>query len=351
MESTKSRIYYLEVLRVIACLSVIMIHTCTTFVEHDFNSSNFWIANILDGLARIAVPVFVMISGALLLDENYQYNTEKLIKHITRMILFFVFWSLIYCVIYKIIWPIFSGGIHNEFIKIIGTFIKGHYHLWYIYLLIGLYLILPLLRLWVKKDNKKYIEYFIILALIFTFLIPQIISIGSNYSNLFEHINEIIENINLKYVGGYTAYFLLGWYLNNFEIKRKNIVYYLGIISLIITIFGTYILSISLGKSVRMYGNLMLNIFFQALCIFVFIKDKIEKNSFKESKVISLISKNSLGIYAMHVMIVKLTYEVLNSIKLDIALISIPITFVTAFIVSFIVTSIFRKLPVLKKVV
>jgi len=69
----------------------------------------------------------------------------------------------------------------------------GHYHLWFIYLIIGLYFIIPLLRLWVTDDNKKYVEYFIGLSIVFAFIIPQITSIGMYYSSLFVYINDILE--------------------------------------------------------------------------------------------------------------------------------------------------------------
>ena len=65
-EKTKKRIYYFDVLRVIACLAVIMIHTSGTYVLRNFRTFNFWVRNLFDSLSRIAVPLFVMISGALL---------------------------------------------------------------------------------------------------------------------------------------------------------------------------------------------------------------------------------------------------------------------------------------------
>ena len=79
---TKNRIYYLDILRVIACLFVILIHSSAQYVIENVGSLNFWTGNIIDGLSRVAVPIFVMISGALLLDKNYNYTEKKLIKHI-----------------------------------------------------------------------------------------------------------------------------------------------------------------------------------------------------------------------------------------------------------------------------
>ncbi len=244
-----------------------------------------------------------------------------------------------------------GGSDSPSIVEIIDSLIRGHYHLWYVYLIIGFYLILPLLRLWVKKENKKYIEYYIILALLFTFLIPQIINVGSIYFSIFESFDEVIKNLNLQYIGGYTVYFILGWYLNNFKIKREKIVYSLGFISIILSIFGTYILSIKSGEATQMFGNLTVNVFFQALCIYIFIKDKVEKNKIKTNKAILLISKNSLGIYAIHVMIATIAYLVIKKISFDVAIINIPIVFVITLIISFIITIILNKIPLLRRVV
>ena len=347
---TKSnRIVYMDVLRVIACFSVIMIHSSARYVVKDIGSFNFWVGNIFDGLARIGVPLFIMISGALMLDKNYQFSTQKIIKHIIRMIVFFVFWSALYC-IFNIVGSIIIEHESIDITKIIVSLIKGHYHLWFVYLIIGLYLIVPLLRLWVNDTNKKYVEYFIILSIIFTYIIPQIISIGSNYSNLFEHINDIIERkLSLKYVGGFTTYFILGWYINNYELNNKRIIYILGLFGVLITIMGTYILSNTTGKALQMYGNLYINVLFQTVAVFVIIKDKFK--NMHTNNIINSISKYSLGIYAIHALIVTIMYRIIEKVNIDFALINIPVVFIVSVVFSYLISFILSKIPVLKKVV
>ena len=306
----------------------------------------------MDGLSRIGVPLFIMISGALMLDKNYELSLEKLLKHITRMMIFFIFWSAIYCIIYNIIGQILIKHESIDIIKIVGSFIRGHYHLWFVYLIIGLYLIVPLLRLWVNDNNKKYIEYFIILSIIFSYIIPQIINIGSYYNSLFEYLNDMLEkNLQLKYVGGYTSYFILGWYIHNYNIKNKKIIYLLGFIGLLISILGTYILSASTGGAIQMYENLSINILFQSIAMFMMIKDRFIHLQNKSNQIINSISKCSLGIYAVHAFIISIMYEILEKINFDFALMNIPIVFIVSFLVSYLVSFILSKIPVLKKIV
>ena len=329
-----------------------MIHSSANYVVKDIGSINFWVGNILDSLSRIGVPLFLMISGALMLDKNYKCSTQKLIKHIKKMIIFFIFWSEIYCIVSNII--ISTVINHQPFNKVdfIVHFIQGHYHLWFIYLIIGLYLIVPLLRLWVKNENKKSIEYFLILSIIFTYIIQPIINIGMNFSDIFKTIYTIIENqLCLKYIGGYTSYFILGYYIHNYDIKHKRTVYILGIFGLIITIFGTYIISNSTQKAIQMYDNLSLNVLLQSTAIFLFIRTKFINDKNHQNIFIDTISKNSLGIYAMHVLIINLTYTILQKIGLESAIINIPIVFIASFTLSFLVTYILSKIPILKKIV
>ena len=347
-----NRIYYLDILRVMACLAVIMIHTSMTYVIKDIGSVNFWLGNIFDSLARIGVPLFVMISGTLMLNEKYECKKTKLIGHIKKMIVFFIFWSAIYCIVFNIIGQIISKNEKIQVFNVIISFVQGYYHLWFIYLIIGLYLIVPLLRLWVKEKNKKYVEYFITLSIIFTYIIPQIINIGSNYNNVFEQLNDIIERkLCLRYVGRFTTYFILGWYINNYDIKKQKSVYALGILGLIISIVGTYILSTTTGRTIQMYENLSLNVLLQSVAVFLFVKTKWKNIQYKDNKFIKLVSKNSLGIYAIHVLVINIMYRILYRIGLDIAIINIPIVFIVSFIISFIISFIFSKIPILKKIV
>lgn len=264
------------------------------------------------------------------------------------MIIFFIFWSCFYCTIFKIIIPLIKNENING-IVIAATLVSG-YHLWFVYLIIGLYLIVPLLRLWVNKNNKKYIEYFIVLSMIFTYTLPQIIGIAVNFSGLFWGLNTILDDyLSLKYIGGFTTYFILGWYLNNYDIKNKKNVYILGLISLATTIFGTYMLSYSTGKILSMYDNLYLNILFQSIAIFVLIKYKFKDK--QNNIVISSISKYSLGIYAIHVLIIKIIFKFLEMKNMHFALINIPLVFIVTFALSYLISFVFSKIPFLKRVV
>lgn len=349
--NTNKRIYYLDILRAIACLSVIIIHTSAKYVIKDFGTFNFYIGNLFDSIAYIGVPLFVMISGSLMLDEKYNYSNKKLIKHITKLIVFFLFWSVLYSIAYNIIGKIFVKHEAVDIVEFFKSIVTGHFHLWFIYMIVGLYLIVPLLRLWVKMENKKYIEYFIILSIIFSFILPQIVSFGSYYCGSFEQIKIILDFIDLKYVGGFTTYFILGWYLNNYDIKNKKLLYILGITGFVLTFTATAFLTITKGKAIQMYEELTINILLQALMIFTIVKNKYKSLDSLNNKLILGISKNSLGIYAVHPALLSIIYMIFEKLNLNNAIINIPIAFAVTLIISYAVAYIIRKIPLLKNVV
>ena len=135
-----------------------MIHASAQYVSNDVGTLNFFMGNFWDSLSRFAVPVFVMISGALLLDEDHIYSAEKNKRRILRMVRFFVFWSLVYCVGFQMVLPVLK---HEPFDLplFLRSFFSGSFHLWFCYMIVGLYLILPLLRLWVKRENVRQVRW------------------------------------------------------------------------------------------------------------------------------------------------------------------------------------------------
>lgn len=108
-----------------------MINSSATYVVKDIESFNFLVGNFFDSIVRSGVPIFVMISGALMLDENYKFTKEKLIKHINKMIVFF--WSVVYYLYFNVfkyvILNIGSIYVINDIIYLM----KGHFNLWFAY--------------------------------------------------------------------------------------------------------------------------------------------------------------------------------------------------------------------------
>ena len=126
---TGKRVYYFDYLRVLAMLCVMVLHcACRYWDAVDVNTHSFMAMNIYQGLVRWGVPVFMMISGALFL--NREVPVSKLYsKYILRMVTAFAVWTVFYAFVSK-------EGEGSLAMRLL----KGHYHMWYIYIIILLYI-------------------------------------------------------------------------------------------------------------------------------------------------------------------------------------------------------------------
>ena len=90
------RIIYFDVLRIVAVFAVVVLHVCSRRFIVAFPSTEWEVLNVYDSLTRWGVPVFVMISGALFLDEKKDFSIKRLYrKNVVRIICAFVCWSFV----------------------------------------------------------------------------------------------------------------------------------------------------------------------------------------------------------------------------------------------------------------
>lgn len=132
-----NRIISLDALRVFSIFMMMLLHTTAlNWTLLSVNSVEWQVLNIYDSIARFCVPVFLMISGVFFLDNDRNYTLEKLFsKNILRIVTAFIFWSTLYTIL-----NIMSSETLS-IKEIITEFINGHYHMWFLFTLVGLYLV------------------------------------------------------------------------------------------------------------------------------------------------------------------------------------------------------------------
>lgn len=342
----KTRDSSLDITRIIAVLAVIMIHTSANFViSFKTSSIEFIWGNIFDSIARMGVPLFVMISGSLMLDENKDLQIKSLfLRNIKNIVLLLILWSAIYCSVYQVFLPL----LNNESIsysKIIVSLINGHYHMWYLYMIIGLYLITPFLREFVKKENKRLVLLFITIALVSQFTLPLLNGL-TLICGTFTHLTKFIEKFNLGFFGGFTAYYLVGWYIIHIGIKNKRKFYCLGIIALL-----ALILYVQITKDyANAYSNMNILVFMYSTSVFLALNNKHKKElTVKNKKTIEYLSKLSFGAYIIHPLCQTLIEKVTAYSTAPLIYILCYFTIVTT--LSFTVCFALSKLPIVKKAV
>ena len=287
-------------LRISAIFAIIVMNTAKYDIAGcDVPSFNWQVLNLFGSLARWAVPVFVMIAGAVFLDPEKEMTVKTIFKtHLFKMLCIYVFWSFIYAVIQNMM----KNGIANTgFLKnVMMETVKGPVHFWYIPMLSGLYLITPFLRVLVKNSSKLLLQYFLALCFIFgcLFYLLQVLA-------PFSAICEAAGKLKVNFVAGYTGYFVLGYYLCRYPLQKnmRRLLYAAGAAGLGITVIGTYLLSLKKGGlDETLYSNLSPNYAVIGAAVFVFYEENVKKSNFlnKNIKLIRTVSLCSFGVYIIH---------------------------------------------------
>lgn len=285
----RKHINYISILTVLSTLAVVTLH-----VNHfwDFDTKLWPLYNAVESVCYFAVPIFVMISGALLLDYREKYSTKVYFKkRILRVVIPYVICSVIYILIELkhgnsfTIKDIISIIVNGKGFGIYGFFI----------LLFNIYLCIPFISLIPKDSRKNGFLYIIIIGLIVNCIIPM----------LFKYLNiEFSNDWYISMLGGYLLFVFLGYYIHNYDIKLifRIIIYILGLASLLFMLIGTYRRSLNEG-SISLFYKSYTNIYstLYASAIFLFFKN-ISKFKFmdKIGSFCSVISPYCFGVYLLH---------------------------------------------------
>lgn len=333
-----SRLYYFDFLRAASTFAVMVLHVAAyNGYDADVFSLEWAAMNFYNSIVRWTVPIFTMISGALFL--NKEIPLKKIYgKYIFRIFTAFLFWSLVYAVDNYVT--------EGDAQKAVEHFVKGHYHMWFLFMISGLYMIVP----FVKKiaESESLMKYFFVLAFVSAFLLPEIVSVISLFSKEYgTFADSVIKNFYLNFVAGFTGYFLLGYWLNNVHISQKaeRLIYIVGILGFSATVLMSLYASRFKGEPYVFYENQSVNVLCEAVAVFVFFKNRLNF----PVKFIRPLSQYSFGAYLVHDGVRMLIYRLgLNALTFT-PIFSIPVISVMVFVISFAISAIINHIHVLKK--
>ena len=289
----------LDLIRCIAIILVICIHSMgmlKTAINPLEINTNHIIYAFLSSITEMGVPLFVMLSGALLLkkEENPRSFLKKRLKRI--MIPFFI-WSIIIFSLDKFVTHQ-SLSIMDFIQKFLTHGIHGTY--WYIYMLLGLYLLTPILQ---KVFNKISTS-----LLVYIFLLTIICAICSTFHNSHQNSDFLLLNYIFPYMH-FLAYFICGHiiYSHFISFEKLNRISFIGFIICFI---------ISFINTLYTFGKFPFT-FFESLFFFSFLisRHKAKQNT---NPFVEFISLSSYGIYLSHILFISLIYktELLNHIPI-----------------------------------
>lgn len=332
----QQRIIWMDVLRVLSCLLVCLIHSPLA------SCPSIW-SPVYTYIATPCIGLFFMLSGALLFPVP-EDNLKDFYKRKARRILpKLLFWSLII-----ILARYLSHRITEEsaIISIASIpFHAAHGYYWFLYVILGIYMIAPVISSFVTK--KSHCEIYLIFwccSIILPYLntwIPGCFNVDGDFYNMF------------GYFGGYLGYVVLGYYLKQYPVKPAFF------ITRILPVASIFIIGIPLlfrennpfTPPSLIYSYLSINGVSLTIVYFLFIQNIRLKNNYLCS-IIKHLSICSFGIYLTHVLILEYYKPYLESLNLAVSpFITIPISAIIVFSLSYTIVLIMKQIPGLKQFV
>ena len=366
MEDSK-RIVFLDYLRVIACFMVMVVHACECFyfgadggLHYDSAADAFW-ATWIDSAVRACVPLFVIASSYLLFPVT-KPTGEFFKRRLVRVVIPFVIWCALY------VWRFDGKSVDCLFNFPMAT--GGH--LWFVPMLLGLYLLMPLLSPWAEKASEKEVRGWLILWL-FTTTFPFLRKLcglwcgAPSYGVTPYLYGECPWNEfgTFQFVSGFFGYLLLGLYFRKFVPTlswRKTlaiaaplwIVGYAVVGSLFywrIPGDGVFPVSAPYSAAVDLEMSWMFCSTGVALTVIAYflILRKLTFDGRFYQRVVRPLSAASYGTYLMHIMVLVVLAEHLKGpVPTPVAIAGIA---AGSFAISSVVGIILRKIPVLGKMI
>jgi surface polysaccharide O-acyltransferase-like enzyme len=331
--------YWVTNLRVSATLMVILLHAAGFGVTkvNKISISDWWICHVINSVGRFAVPIFVMLSGYLLLGR-YENLSEFLRKRISRIFIPFLIWSLVY-----MLYANFKGLSAERTPWELGAFIKtllvgnggGAGHLWFVYMLLGLYAFTPIISRWIRQATETEIVFFLILWVL-----------CNTGFDLFEKKYGLSVKFDFRYFTGYLGYFVLGYWLGNKEIKLSALALSLIFLSAwAVVVYVCYVVSFAKGQYTTDHTYyLSLAVMLMSASIFLWFK-KVGDKALWPSWIAEL-DASSYGMYLVHFLILRIlsrNYRINYSWHHP--LLGIIIHFLLCAIVSYLIVKILSKIP------
>ncbi len=341
-----NRIVCFDYLRVIAVYAVIIVHLAAqNWYSVDVHSTDWKIFNFYDSMVRWAVPVFVMISGYLFLSRECKIRTLYS-KYILRMVTALMVWTSVYALFY-------GGDIKTIVLRAIAG---ADDHLWFIPMIIGLYICLPVLKKIV--ESEKIMKYFLSICFIFGFFLPWLVMLVNHFGNallkeIISAVNAELASMEFSFVRGYPFYFILGYYLFKTELHKKSryVIYGLGILGFVSTFLLTEFSSVRMETPIGdYYSYFSLNVLLESMAVFVWFRYHCHGVS-NLNGLMNKMAKYSFGAYLVHFLIIRcLERAEITTMSFHQAL-SVPILGVVVFVISFLISAILNHIPYVKRYV
>ena len=350
-----------DVIRTVAITAVILLHAANDLTIRQLNVWEIFrwcTVDVYQSVGRLGVPLFLLLSGALLLVPNKVDEPLKVFfkKRWERIGLPFIFWGAAFFA-----WDFLVEQQPVTLNTIIQGILTGpYYHFWYLYLLIGLYLLTPILRVVVARASSRLIKYLLIIWFVGATVLPV-----ANLLTTYRLDNNVFE------FTGYAGYFILGAYLLTIRLRRSTLWIFMTL-GIALTAIGTYAIAATIGGATMFFFQEYLSptLILAAVMLFLLLnKNVVASNPKIEStkeprrvetknigrKLLHLISQNTLPLFLFHVMILESLQKgyfgiTINGNTIN-SIIGVPLMTVIVLFVSLGIIIALKKVPILRRLI
>jgi surface polysaccharide O-acyltransferase-like enzyme len=341
---------YADVMRAVAAVLVVWAHMACAYlyrpVPPAVTTSDWYAANWMLAISRPCVPLFVMLSGLLLLRNSAQPLSGQAFfqKRIVRVLVPFLLWTVAF-----VIWRRAFNGEAFPDKEVLKAFIRGTVspHLWFMYMILGLYILTPVIQVYVRSATWRDYCYFIGLWSLVCVIMPAVQFLTHQEVYLFSFLG----------MSGFAGYYLSGHFLSQVKVPLKWRPWLAGlvVVGTVITALITEVLSKDAGKiSDYFYSYLSPNVVLLSIACFLLLKDlpydQLQQRAPWFYPALKTVSSLSLGIYLVHPMVMgvlesnRLGFTLSGSTTLSPAIV-VPIGTLIVTLLSMVVSAILRKIP------
>lgn len=315
-----------DLIRVVAIIMVVAVHVSAPLAVQygTIAPARWWAANIVESLTRPSVPLFIMVSGMLLLAPQKEESFGAFYRRrALRVLVPFLVWAVVY-----LVWRNLYHGEALTAADAVIEIISGpvYTHFWFIYVLLGLYLVTPILRVFVQHASPPMLWLFVALWFVGGSLVP-----------LWQAVTGIGVGIGWTVTVGYSGYFVLGHTLRALRLNgRQRITAALGVAAMLVTtaVATAQMSSLEQGLSEMFYANLSPNVIVMSVLMFLLLRSVRwpVKQSGRATRALIATSGASFGIYLIHPLIQEVLHGGVVGVSLSgasfVPVAAIPVTVV-----------------------
>jgi surface polysaccharide O-acyltransferase-like enzyme len=303
----------------------------------------WWTANVFESFTRPAVPLFVMVSGLLLLaPHRAQPIGAFLRRRLTRVLVPFLIWATLY-----LLWRRYYHGEALSLPEAVMEILSGpvYTHFWFIYMLLGLYLVTPILQVFTRHASRAQLWYFVLLWFLSSAALPML-----------QRLTGIHLGIGWTVTLGFVGYYVLGHMLCDWTLSGGQMIGAIAGVVLLagLTAAATYGITVASNGTLNetFYDNLSPNVVLMAALLLLVLRslplDHIERHNSARTA-LERLGEVAFGIYLVHPMIQEALQGGMLGVSLSglsfVPLLSVPLTALAVFGLSLLVVLLIRRAP------